>query len=429
MTARVYSDSRALNNAEHIEGMILAEHRESLIQKMMSEPRDVEKKRLVMKEVEKYIEELEETINTDYERRLFDNVKKEYKKYRNAQLTGKSYSSDMEISASVDTLEAIRIFKKQNEIQMMETVHQSADLNRTVNIFTILLIVLAAVIIWGGTTAMIKRVLRPTVSLTSTAKEVGSGNFEARAKMLYEDELGDLTGTFNAMIESIQRNREERLNFIASISHDIKNPLMIIGAAAHRIKKIGTLVDSQADWLDRIIHQEKHINALLDDMLQSFRIESGDLCLNLTELDLTALAREIQEGHRAVASHEFVFDGAEPCPVRGDRELLVRVLANLISNAIKYSPEKTTITLKVARKGSFAVATVMDEGVGIPPIELQNVFLPFRRLAHTRKMAKGTGLGLFSVKKIMESHGGNIRIKSEIEIGTTVEIAIPLIGG
>ncbi len=428
MTVRIHSDSMSLNNAKRIEGLILAEHRDSLLHRIGPRHGNEDEKRRILDEIKEIIDELKVTVNTDYERHLYNNVVSEYKKYRKAALEDKSFSGDVENRASADILKAIRELTKQNELQMSQTMLLSAKLNRTINSYSGFLIIVTAIIIIWGTVSVINRILRPTVSLTGTAEKVVTGNFEARATVYYEDELGQMTRSFNEMIESIWKNREERLGLIASISHDIKNPLMIIGAAANRIKKIGTLTDSQAEWLDRIISQEKRISALIDDMLQSFRIESGDINLNLTELDLTALAREVQDGHRAVASHEFVFDGNETCPVRGDRELLERVLANLISNAIKYSPEKTTITLKVGRKGGFAVASVTDEGVGIPPMELQNIFLPFRRLEHTRKLARGTGLGLFSVKKIVESHGGSIRIKSEVEIGTTVEISIPLIG-
>jgi signal transduction histidine kinase len=106
---------------------------------------------------------------------------------------------------------------------------------------------------------------------------------------------------------------------------------------------------------------------------------------------------------------------------------LERVLSNLISNAVKYSPKGSTIALKVKASDNKAVITISDEGSGMPLRDTTKLFQPFERLDQTGGMVMGTGLGLFSAKMIIELHGGTINLYSKVEKGTSVEISLPII--
>jgi signal transduction histidine kinase len=127
-----------------------------------------------------------------------------------------------------------------------------------------------------------------------------------------------------------------------------------------------------------------------------------------------------------ISTHRIVFEGNEECWIKGDSRRLERVILNLISNAVKYSPRSSTVLLRVVRQDSNAVLMIKDEGEGISPDEMQNLFQPFQRLSQARNTIEGTGLGLFSIKKIVEGHKGTIGLFSEPGKGTTVKIIFPV---
>jgi signal transduction histidine kinase len=228
------------------------------------------------------------------------------------------------------------------------------------------------------------------------------------------------------MAESICNLQKERMNFIASVAHDLRNPLIVVGMAARRLKRKIPPSSEHTVWLDRIIEQADHIDRLVQDLMDSVKLEMGTLALQKAEVELMSLVRDIhQVQSEVITTHRLVFHGEGVCHVEGDRIRLERVIANIISNSVKYSPEGSTVLLNVKRSGPSVAVTVTDEGVGIPEEEIQELFQPFRRLDRTRHMAKGTGLGLFSARKIVEAHGGTISISSRPGSGTTVLILLP----
>jgi len=160
--------------------------------------------------------------------------------------------------------------------------------------------------------------------------------------------------------------------------------------------------------------------------VDAVRLEDGNAALSMAEVDLHDLLKTIlTKQSTMLTSHHLSYEG-EPCLVWGDARRLERVINNLISNAVKYSERNSAIDIRLRREPDRCVIAVKDAGVGIPPEKIPTLFQPFRRLAQTKEMAKGSGLGLFSVKKIIDGHGGKITIASEPGRGTTVTIELPL---
>jgi signal transduction histidine kinase len=165
---------------------------------------------------------------------------------------------------------------------------------------------------------------------------------------------------------------------------------------------------------------------MIADLLDTTRLEAGQLEMRFAEADLGALAAGVVEGfqdgsprHRLVATLPDA-----PLPVRCDPERIEQVIGNLITNAIKYSPEGGTIEVSAAARGDRVELAVRDSGVGIPADELAHVFDPFRRVAATRHVAPGAGLGLFVVRRIVEAHGGTIEVDSAPGAGSTFRIGL-----
>lgn len=186
--------------------------------------------------------------------------------------------------------------------------------------------------------------------------------------------------------------------------------------------------EERFEWLGRIQKQTFKLEAMIDDLTDGVQAQTGQLAFEMAEFDLSTLAREVAGEYAAATQTHLVRpDIAASCPVSGDRKRLERVLMNLISNAIKYSPGGSEVNVSLHPDGAHALLRVRDEGAGIAPEDLPRLFLSFSRLESTRKMASGTGLGLSSARKIVEGHGGEVRVHSEPGQGTTFEVSLPLL--
>jgi len=236
-----------------------------------------------------------------------------------------------------------------------------------------------------------------------------------------------------ANVRDITRFREAeglKSTFISVISHELKTPVSLIKGYA------GTLRREDACWDERtlreslaVIEEESdRLNALIDNLLDASRLQAGALPLNLHELALDELARRMVEKFRPQTDdHEVVVEFPPDFPmVRGDEIRLEQVVSNLLTNAIKYSPQGGTIRVSGRVLPEQVVVTVSDEGIGIAPVEQKRIFDAFYRVddASTRR-TQGTGLGLYLVKAVVESHGGQIWVESEPGQGTAFSFSLP----
>ncbi len=274
-----------------------------------------------------------------------------------------------------------------------------------------------------------KRVFGPIVALSRVAKRFGEGDLSARAALPPGDEMGALGSTFNAMAAGIQERENERLRFVAGLAHDLKNPLVVVGGAAQLLRRHGDdLSPPQRDeWLGKIANNALRMEALIADLTDAVQGQTGALQLNLRSCDLAALGREaLSECHSAFPHHKFEFDGPDTLLLDADAPRIERVLANLLSNAAKYSPSGKTVTLHLRRGEERVEIEVEDEGAGIAPADLKRLFQPFVRLDNARALAGGTGLGLVSVRRIARAHGGDTWAQSEPGRGSKFGFTLPL---
>jgi PAS domain S-box-containing protein len=229
-----------------------------------------------------------------------------------------------------------------------------------------------------------------------------------------------------------------RDHVLASVSHDLRNPLATIKGTAQMLRRqvlrrnlpdAGRLVEG----MDRIDDAVSKMTSMMGELLDVARLEAGQpLELNRDAVDLVGLAREaVAAFSRSNPRHSIVLHTrAESLTGEWDGPRLERVLDNLLSNAIKYSPDGGTVTLACGQEHtdgqSWAVLSVADEGIGIPAVDLPQVFERFHRGANVGRQIAGVGLGLAGVKHIVEQHEGSIAIASEDGRGTTVTLRLPL---
>jgi signal transduction histidine kinase len=174
--------------------------------------------------------------------------------------------------------------------------------------------------------------------------------------------------------------------------------------------------------------QITRLDRLVEDLVDATRIQAGHLDLQLAEHDLRPIAREAYELFRGTSPlHTLVFEGgATPLVVRCDALRIEQALNNLVSNAIKYSPEGGEVRVEVRCERDGAVIAVADRGIGIAPEELDRVWEPYQRGPAASGIAPGVGLGLAVTKRIIEAHGGGISVVSARGVGSTFSIHLPL---
>jgi signal transduction histidine kinase len=233
---------------------------------------------------------------------------------------------------------------------------------------------------------------------------------------------------FDDMAENIARARQDQLRFLASIAHDIRNPLSAIGMSSELLLEDGGLDEHETRQMLAIIgRQTTHLNRLVTDILDLARTQSGQIELELQEHDMRTLVRDAvglyektSEAHRLEVTLP-----ADPVPCRCDGNRIAQVLNNLLSNAIKYSPYGGKVSVIAARRDGEVVIDVTDEGIGIAPGEVDRIFEPFRRSVATKETIPGIGLGLAASRRLVELHGGRIEVDSQPGRGSTFRVVLP----
>lgn len=247
------------------------------------------------------------------------------------------------------------------------------------------------------------------------------------------DEEGRLANVI-ANVVDITRFREAeemKSTFISVISHELKTPVSLIKGYANTLAREDARWDQPTllEGLQVINEESDRLTALIDNLLDASRIQAGAFRVERADVQIPRLAQKIVDGFKLqTSSHNFCLDFPEDYPsVLGDEERLRQVLSNLISNAIKYSPQGGEIRVGGWVDQESAIFYVADQGIGIPPEEQARVFQRFYRVdSSLRRSTQGAGLGLYLCKSIVEAHGGRIWLRSEPGKGTTVFVALPL---
>lgn len=221
-------------------------------------------------------------------------------------------------------------------------------------------------------------------------------------------------------LRHLEHLREE---YLALTSHDLRTPLASITFATQVLRRRLAHTDSgTSSLLTRIESNARRMDAMLQDLLETTRLESETFRLQKRVTDLPALVRGVAE--RIAPERIEVLPGAHSALLEADPERLERVVVNLLSNALKYSPPDSTVAVQVTREKEQLVLAVMDQGVGIPVDELPHLFHRFFR-ARTGRKREGLGLGLHIARLVVEAHGGRIWAASREGQGSTFFVALP----
>ena len=236
-------------------------------------------------------------------------------------------------------------------------------------------------------------------------------------------------------LAAAQAANRAKSDFLATMSHELRTPLTyIIGMSATLLRwSLGDLSERQRDYLNTIHTSGEHLLAVINDILEVSKIESGRTALEVREFSLTSLSRQSVDAFRAEAAKNDL-DVVLDLKIAPDQDSFVadprrvrQILSNLISNAVKFTPAAGKVTLRVRREQNVAVFDISDTGIGIPESAQSLLFEKFQQLENVRQREyQGTGLGLALTKQLVDLHGGSIKVVSKVGVGSLFSVRIPL---
>ncbi len=238
----------------------------------------------------------------------------------------------------------------------------------------------------------------------------------------------------HASVLRLQEVDHVKQELVSNVSHELRTPITSISGYTELLADgdLGELNSPQVDAVERIGRNTERLGVLVEDLLTLSRAEAGELALAGDEVDLRSATRDafelIEDQQRSRSLVARLRLPESPVVVRGDGAALERVAVNLISNAVKFTPDGGHVTVRVKVDGDQAVLEVADTGMGIPEQDQQHLFTRFfRASAATERAIQGSGLGLSIVHAIVTRHGGEITVNSAPGVGTTVRVLLPVV--
>ena len=270
-----------------------------------------------------------------------------------------------------------------------------------------------------ATATTVMRQIRPINSLVRAARQFAVGNLDAR---VYDsgrkDELGELTEAFNAMADSLQRTEQQRREFIANVSHELKTPMTTIAGYAEGILDGVISPQEERQYLTIISEESRRLSRLVRRMLDVSQLQSMDMIKEKHPFDLSeSMRRVLISMERRITSRGLDVDVDIPedaVIVLGDNDLLTQVIYNLLENAVKFADADSTLYLGLKQQGEKAVVTIRNSGQTVSEEELPKLFERFHKSDRSRSIDKdGVGLGLYIVRTILEQHREKITATSK----------------
>lgn len=277
------------------------------------------------------------------------------------------------------------------------------------------------------------RLMRPVREMTQAAYRLGQGDLSQRVRTTGNDELAVLGQAFNHMADSLQQAEDSRRAMTADIAHELRNPLAVQRASLEALQD--GVYPLTPENLEPILEQNLLLTRLVDDLRTLALADAGQLPLERTSTDLFLLAERVVERFRPqAAAHgvDLLMD-TEGAPSSGyelkvDPQRIEQVLGNLLSNALRYTPDggRIVVRLESSAKPAGLRLSVHDSGAGIPPEALPHIFERFYRADRARSRTDGgSGLGLTIARQLIEAHGGRLSAANHPQGGAIFTIFLP----
>ena len=285
-----------------------------------------------------------------------------------------------------------------------------------------------------GAIILAQMMTKPIKQMAKGAKLIGQGKLDTTIVVKSKDELESLARDLNKMSSQLKEIDQLKSDFLASVTHELKSPLtsLIMYVDLFLEGAAGELTEKAEKFLKIMARSSKRLSRFIDDLLDMAKIERGKMEIKKESLEILPIVSEIAELIKPQADEkdiEIAMNIPDNLPlvfVDGDRTR--QIITNLLSNSIKFTPEKGKISIKIQDEKECLQLSLSDTGIGIPPEQISRIFDKFEQVREIRervKGPKGTGLGLAIVKSIVEAQGGKIWVESEVDKGSTFYFTLP----
>jgi len=290
---------------------------------------------------------------------------------------------------------------------------------------------LAVAVITLGGYWLVRRALQPVEKITGTAERITQHNLSERLPVSQTgDELERLSLALNRMIGRLDEAFQNSKRFVADASHELRTPLTILRGELENLAEDPQLDVGSRDRVASLLEEVERLSKIVEQLFTISRLDAGEAQTDWVRLGLCELARTTAEQMSLLAEDKDIAiacDANQPVLVEGDRSRLKQIVVNLLDNAIKYTPAKGAIELRVASANGHAILEVADNGPGIPPDALPHVFERFYRVDQARSTnPESAGLGLSIVKSICLAHGAEVEAESTVGKGSRFRVKLPL---
>jgi signal transduction histidine kinase len=293
--------------------------------------------------------------------------------------------------------------------------------------------------IWGGLVAIAiallltyffsRRILAPMKALINATRHFGKGDFSRRVEDKDKGELGELAQSFNSMAADLERTERLRRNMVADVAHELRTPLSNLKGYLEAVSD--GLVKPDKETIRSLNEEAAILSRLVNDLQELSLADAGEIKLNIQSADINGLIMDTLNGVQAKAAARGLTlnaDLPETLPaVSIDAHRIKQVLLNLLENATVHTERGGSITVTAKEQGKTVHVSVADTGEGIPAEEQSLIFERFYRVDRSRtRKTGGSGLGLTIAKRLVEAHGGTIKVESQPGKGSTFTFTVPV---
>jgi two-component system OmpR family sensor kinase len=300
---------------------------------------------------------------------------------------------------------------------------EAAEVTEAVRLAALVLI--SVLIIASGLAWVVAgRVLAPLRLLTETARSISETDLTRRIPTSGTDEIAELAGTFNAMLDRLQGAFATQRTFVSDASHELRTPITIIRG---HLEVLGDDPDERRETIEIVTDELDRMNRFVDDLLLLAKSERDDF-LRPGAVELGALTDELLDKAVGLGPRAWTLEARGEALVVADRQRLTQAMMGLAQNAVQHTHEGAVIWIGSAVDDGDASLWVRDSGPGVPGGDRHRIFERFARSSAGRRRSEGAGLGLAIVRAIAEAHGGQVAVESRPGAGSTFTLTIPLRG-
>ena len=274
-----------------------------------------------------------------------------------------------------------------------------------------------------------KTVLAPIRDITELASTLSASNLSNRINIAgTKNELKDLAIVINSMLDRIERSYNSQKQFVSDASHELRTPIAVLQGYINMLKRWGKSdPEVLEEGINAIAQETESMKELVESLLFLARHDKKTLMMEMEAFDALDVLTELhREAAMVTPENTFILSPAASCPLEGDRSMVKQVMRILCDNAVKYTPKGGIITIAIEQRPGWVTLSVSDNGPGISQEDLPKIFERFYRAdAARRSEGGGHGLGLSIARIIVMAHGGKLRVRSKVGVGSTFFVDLP----